>query len=623
MLSTDTISDAIEEYRIRRLPNDLINKIAAGEVIERPASAVKELVENSIDAGATKIEIIMRNGGRTFISVTDNGCGMSKRDLVLAVERHATSKLPTDNLDSISTLGFRGEALPSIGAVSRLTIKTRSKDMDTGWSINVTGGDIEAVVPSSLKIGTQVEIRDLFYATPARLKFLKTDRTETGRTIEVIRRIAMVNPNISFTLNDGTRTNIRFNGAQGNLPNIQLSRIGEVLGRDFEENSLLIEAEREGFILTGYAGLPTLNKRTSSHQFLFVNGRPVQDKLLYGAVRAAYSDFLAYDRHPFVVLFLNAPGSTLDVNVHPAKSEVRFQEPGLVRGLIIGALKKALVEAGYQTSSTISNAALGILNKSISKISPTGVRSSGQSYKTREPSQNNYLPSSFANSEIAYGHLDLNSAPMARTDSPSHQSSESLNEIASFPLGAAQAQLHKNYIVAQTNEGLVIVDQHAAHERLVYEKMKIDLKEGGIKRQVLLIPEVVDLENIKIQRILELKDDFARLGLILEKFGEGAILVREIPSILGDINVKNLVIDIADELEEFGSSTILEDKLGHICGTIACHSSVRSGRTLRVEEMNALLREMEATPHSGQCNHGRPTYVELKLSDIEKLFGRR
>ena len=623
MLSTDTISDAIEEYGIRLLPNDLINKIAAGEVIERPASAVKELVENSIDAGATKIEIIMRNGGRTFISVTDNGCGMSKRDLVLAVERHATSKLPTDNLDSISTLGFRGEALPSIGAVSRLTIKTRSKDMDTGWSINVTGGDIEAVVPSSLKIGTQVEIRDLFYATPARLKFLKTDRTETGRTIEVIRRIAMVNPNISFTLNDGTRTNIRFNGAQGNLPNIQLSRIGEVLGRDFEENSLLIEAEREGFILTGYAGLPTLNKRTSSHQFLFVNGRPVQDKLLYGAVRAAYSDFLAYDRHPFVVLFLNAPGSTLDVNVHPAKSEVRFQEPGLVRGLIIGALKKALVEAGYQTSSTISNAALGILNKSISKVSPTGVISSGQSYKTREPSQNNYLPSSFANSEIAYGHLDLNSAPMARTDSPSHQSSESLNEIASFPLGAAQAQLHKNYIVAQTNEGLVIVDQHAAHERLVYEKMKIDLKEGGIKRQVLLIPEVVDLEHVKIQRLLELKDDFARLGLILEKFGEGAILVREIPSILGDINVKNLVIDIADELEEFGSSTILEDKLGHICGTIACHSSVRSGRTLRVEEMNALLREMEATPHSGQCNHGRPTYVELKLSDIEKLFGRR
>ena len=623
MLSTDTISDAIQEYGIRLLPNDLINKIAAGEVIERPASAVKELVENSIDAGATKIEIIMRNGGRTFISVTDNGCGMSKRDLVLAVERHATSKLPTDNLDSISTLGFRGEALPSIGAVSRLTIKTRSKDMDTGWSINVTGGDIEAVVPSSLKIGTQVEIRDLFYATPARLKFLKTDRTETGRTIEMIRRIAMVNPNISFNLNDGTRTNIRFNGAQGALPNIQLSRIGEVLGRDFEENSLLIEAEREGFILTGYAGLPTLNKRTSSHQFLFVNGRPVQDKLLYGAVRAAYSDFLAYDRHPFVVLFLNAPGSTLDVNVHPAKSEVRFQEPGLVRGLIIGALKKALVEAGYQTSSTISNAALGILNKSISKISPTGVRSSGQSYKTREPSQNNYLPSSFANNEIAYGHLDLNSAPMARSDSPSHLSSESSNEMASFPLGAAQAQLHKNYIVAQTNEGLVIVDQHAAHERLVYEKMKIDLKEGGIKRQVLLIPEVVDLEHVKIQRLLELKDDFARLGLVLEEFGEGAILVREIPSILGDINVKNLVIDIVDELEEFGSSTVLEDKLGHICGTIACHSSVRSGRTLRVEEMNALLREMEVTPHSGQCNHGRPTYVELKLSDIEKLFGRR
>ncbi len=623
MLSTDTISDVTEEYRIRLLPNGLINKIAAGEVIERPASAVKELVENSIDAGASKIEIIMRNGGRTFISVTDNGCGMSKQDLVLAVERHATSKLPTDSLDCISTLGFRGEALPSIGAVSRLRIKTRSKNMDTGWSINVTGGDIEAATPSSLKTGTQVEIRDLFYATPARLKFLKTDRTETGRTIEVIRRIAMVNPNISFTLNDGTRTNIRFNGAQGNLPNIKLSRIGEVLGRDFEENSLLIEAEREGFILTGYAGLPTLNRRTSSHQFLFVNGRPVHDKLLYGAVRAAYSDFLAYDRHPLVVLFLDAPKSTLDVNVHPAKSEVRFQEPGLVRGLIIGALKKTLAEAGYQTSSTVSNAALGILNKSISKVAPTGVRRSSQYYKTFDPSQNKHLHSSLATNEITNEYLDLNSAPMARTDSPSKQSSESLNEIGSFPLGAAQAQLHKNYIVAQTNEGLVIVDQHAAHERLVYEKMKIHLKEGGIKRQVLLIPEVVDLENAKIQRLLELKDDFTRLGLILEKFGEGAILVREIPSILGDINIKNLVIDIVDELEEFGSSTVLEDKLGHICGTIACHSSVRSGRTLRIEEMNALLREMEATPHSGQCNHGRPTYVELKLSDIEKLFGRR
>ena len=623
MLSTDTISDATENYRIRLLPNGLINKIAAGEVIERPASAVKELVENSIDAGATKIEIIMRDGGRTFISVTDNGCGMSKQDLVLAVERHATSKLPNDNLDSISTLGFRGEALPSIGAVSRLSIKTRSKNMDTGWSINVTGGDIEAATPSSLKMGTQVEIRDLFYATPARLKFLKTDRTETGRTIEVIRRIAMVNPNISFTLNDGNRTNIRFNEVRGNLPNIKLSRIGEVLGRDFEENSLLIEAEREGFILTGYAGLPTLNRRTSSHQFLFVNGRPVQDKLLYGAVRAAYSDFLAYDRHPLVVLFLDAPKSTLDVNVHPAKSEVRFQEPGLVRGLIIGALKKTLTEAGYQTSSTVSNAALGILNKSISKVASTGVRRSSQSYNSFNSAPNNHLHSSLATNEIANEYLDLNSAPMARNNSTSNQSFETLNEIASFPLGAAQAQLHKNYIVAQTNEGFVIVDQHAAHERLVYEKMKIHLKEGGIKRQVLLIPEIVDLENAKIQRLLELKDDFTRLGLILEKFGEGAILVREIPSILGDINIKNLVIDIADELEEFGSSTVLEDKLGHICGTIACHSSVRSGRTLRIEEMNALLREMEATPHSGQCNHGRPTYVELKLSDIEKLFGRR
>ena len=623
MLSTNAVSDAVERYRIRRLPNGLINRIAAGEVIERPASAVKELVENSIDAGATKIEIIMRDGGRTFISVTDNGCGMSKQDLVLAVERHATSKLPTDNLDNISTLGFRGEALPSIGAVSKLTIKTRSKNMDTAWRIDVAGGDVEATAPSSLKQGTQVEIRDLFYATPARLKFLKTDRTETGRTTDMIRRIAMVNPNISFTLNDGTRTNIRFNGAQGNLPNIRLSRIGEVIGRDFEDNSLLVEAEREGFVLTGYAGLPTLNRRTSSHQFLFVNGRPVHDKLLYGAVRGAYSDFLAYDRHPFVVLFLDAPRSSLDVNVHPAKTEVRFQEPGLVRGLIIGALKKTLAEAGYRSSSTVSNAALGILNKSISTVALTGTGDRSQSHKINNLAQNRHFSSTAARDENNNGYLDLNSAPMARTDDPTHHLSDALNEMASFPLGAAQAQLHKNYIVAQTNEGLVIVDQHAAHERLVYEKMKTHLKDGEIKRQLLLIPEVVDLEDTKLQRILEHKDGFARLGLILEEFGEGAILVREVPSILGDINVKNLVIDIADELEELGSSIALEDKLGHICGTIACHSSVRSGRRLKIEEMNALLREMEETPHSGQCNHGRPTYVELKLSDIEKLFGRR
>ena len=623
MLSTDTVSEAVERYRIRRLPNGLINRIAAGEVIERPASAVKELVENSIDAGATKIEIIMRDGGRTFISVTDNGCGMSKQDLVLAVERHATSKLPTDNLDNISTLGFRGEALPSIGAVSKLTIKTRSKNMDTAWRIDVAGGDVEAAAPSSLKQGTQVEIRDLFYATPARLKFLKTDRTETGRTTDMIRRIAMVNPNISFTLNDGTRTNIRFNGAQGNLPNIRLSRIGEVIGRDFEDNSLLVEAEREGFVLTGYAGLPTLNRRTSSHQFLFVNGRPVHDKLLYGAVRGAYSDFLAYDRHPFVVLFLDAPKSSLDVNVHPAKTEVRFQEPGLVRGLIIGALKKTLAEAGYRSSSTVSNAALGILNKSISKVALAGAGDLGQSHKIANLAENRHFSSTAVRDENNNGYLDLNSAPMARTDDTTHQLSGALNEMASFPLGAAQAQLHKNYIVAQTNEGLVIVDQHAAHERLVYEKMKTNLKNGEIKRQLLLIREVVDLEDTKLQRILEHKDSFARLGLILEEFGEGAILVREVPSILGDINVKNLVIDIADELEELGSSTALEDKLGHICGTIACHSSVRSGRRLKIEEMNALLREMEETPHSGQCNHGRPTYVELKLSDIEKLFGRR
>ncbi|MBH68132.1 MAG: DNA mismatch repair endonuclease MutL [Rhodospirillaceae bacterium] len=609
--------------QVRRLPDDLINRIAAGEVIERPASAVKELVENSIDAGAKHIDVIMRDGGRTLISVTDDGSGMDENDLTLAVERHATSKIPTGDLTEISTLGFRGEALPSIGAVSRMTITSRSSNSNTSWKIHVSGGIADPVIPAAIKEGTRVEIRDLFYATPARLKFLKTARTEFGHAAEAIRRISMANPSITFTLGDGNRTNVRLNVKPDKFPIMKLARLSAVMGREFEDNALPVEAEREGFVLTGYIGLPTLNRRTSSHQFLFVNGRPVRDKLLYGSVRAAYSDFLAHDRHPFIALFLEAPPGTLDVNVHPAKTEVRFQQPGLVRGLIIGSLKRALAEAGHRTSSTVSTTALGILGRTAATNAYPDGANIKYNYQSSIGAGTDYIGQSKTAGDKLNSDLPLNSKPLARPTINSNSTPEIEANLGNYPLGAARTQLHANYIVSQTDQGLIIVDQHAAHERLVYERMKESLSQGYVKRQLLLIPEIVELDQIKLTRILEHTAYFEKLGLIIEEFGAGALIVREIPSLLGEIDVQKLIVDLADDLEEIGTPTALEDKLGHICGTIACHGSIRAGRLLKVEEMNALLREMEETPYSGQCNHGRPTYIELKLADIERLFGRR
>ena len=623
--------------RIRRLPDGLVNRIAAGEVVERPASAAKELIENALDAGATRVDVIMRDGGRTAITVTDNGMGMSREELEVAVERHATSKLKGEDLTHITSLGFRGEALPSIGAVSRMTITTRAASAgpeESAWSLSVEGGRVTPPEPAALGQGTRIEVRDLFYATPARLKFLKAPRTEYSHAVDVIERLAMAHPHVAFTLGDGGRTTIRLNEAEGDLFQARLVRLGAVMGRDFEDNALPIEAEREGIRLSGYAGLPTINKRTTSHQFLFVNGRPVRDKLLYGAVRGAYMDFISHDRHPLLALFLDVPPEVVDVNVHPAKTEVRFREPGLVRGLIVGALKHALVAAGHRASTTVANATLGALGRSVENQMPQ------TSYAWQPQNRSGYgttVSRGMAESGMAYqapigqpsgeqppahqegGGMWQGEAPQARSEAPTPESAA----LEAHPLGAARAQLHENYIVAQTSEGMVIVDQHAAHERLVYERMKKALEADGIKRQMLLIPEVVDLDEASVERLAARAEEFAELGLVLEPFGAGAVVVREVPALMGEADVAGLVRDLAEELTEFGEAMALKDKLAHICGTIACHGSVRSGRRLTVEEMNALLREMEITPHSGQCNHGRPTYVSLGLNDIEKLFGRR
>ena len=604
---------------IRLLPSTLVNRIAAGEVIERPAAAVKELIENSIDAGATRIEVLLHDGGKSLIQVTDDGAGMTPDELALAVERHATSKLPTDDLLAIATLGFRGEALPSIGAVSRLAITSRRAGADSAWRIEVEGGVRRDPAPASLGRGTRVEVRDLFYATPARLNFLKSTRAELDAAVDVVERLAMAHPAIGFTLSDGARTPVK-------LPPIEtddglLKRLGGVLGKEFAANALKIFAERESVVLAGYAALPTLNRATAAAQYLFVNGRPVRDKLLIGAVRGAYADFLSHDRHAMVALFLDLPTSEVDVNVHPAKTEVRFREAGLVRGLIVGALKHAMAEAGHRASTTVGAAALGAFRPG----DPLANAAGGW-----RPVQGSFAPThpSRGMAEAAASFQ----APLPAGESgggvafapPSAPAPGELAEPAdAWPLGAARAQLHGTYIVAQTGDGIVIVDQHAAHERLVYERLKAALAESGLKRQVLLMPEVVELAESAVTRLAQHAPALANLGLVLETFGPGAVVVRETPAMLGAVDVQSLVRDLADEIVELGEGRSLAERLAEVASTMACHGSVRAGRRLSPPEMNALLREMEATPHSGQCNHGRPTYVELKLGDIERLFGRR
>jgi len=605
---------------LRQLPPVVVNRIAAGEVIERPAAAVKELVENAIDAGARRIEVTLHDGGQSLIVVSDDGEGMSAGELALAVERHCTSKLPHDDLLDIRWLGFRGEALPSIGAVSRLTIASRKRGAAEAWSVAVDAGTKGEVKPAAQAQGARVEVRDLFYATPARLKFMKTPRAERDQAVDVVERLAMAHPDIAFTVTaEDNREILRLPALAGDLAGrdpqaARRERLAAVLGRSFGDNALPIDAAREGVRLTGLAGLPTLNRATARDQYLFVNGRPVRDKLLLGAVRGAYQDYLARDRHPMVVLFLDLPGSEVDVNVHPAKAEVRFRDAALVRGLIVGALKHALAAAGHRAATTVAEAALSSLRPSA--WTGTG----GPHYGAPAVTVTRGLAEAAARFQAPLGDvvaaLDRPEARVAEAAAPA-------DDLTRYPLGAARAQVHETYIVAQTETGIVIVDQHAAHERLVYERMKEAMAASGVARQLLLIPEVVELEEAAVSRLSARAPELVELGLVLEPFGTGAVVVREVPALLGEIDVQGLVRDLADELAELGQAFSLKEKLEDFCGTLACHGSVRAGRRLTSAEMNALLRQMEATPHSGQCNHGRPTYVELKLADIERLFGRR
>ncbi len=601
---------------IRQLDDAAINRIAAGEVVERPASAVKELVENAIDAGSTRIAIDIADGGKTLIRVTDDGCGISGEDLPLALSRHATSKIDGSDLLNIHTFGFRGEALPSLGAVGRLTITSRVAG-DEAASIHVAGGKMEAVKPAALRAGTVVELRDLFFATPARLKFMRTDRAEAQAISDTVKRLAMAEPAITFTLRDvsgGGEGRVTFRGDRenGDLFDALHARLARVIGREFAENALQIDATREGIRLYGYAALPTYSRGAAVAQYLFVNGRPVRDKMLTGALRAAYFDFLSRDRHPAAALFIDCDPTLVDVNVHPAKSEVRFRDPGVARGLIVSALRHALAEAGHRASSTVANATLGAMKPEPAQPAPVRVYQMDRpSQVARQVAYQAQAPG-FAELSRDYSGSIVESAPVVTEELPAQD----------LPLGAARGQVHENYIIAQTADGMVIVDQHAAHERLVYEKLKRQMVENGVAAQALLIPEIVELSESDCARLMAVADDLTRLGLTLEPFGGGAIAVRETPAILGEVDARAMILDILDELADQGESQTVQARIEAILSRVACHGSVRSGRRMRAEEMNALLREMEATPHSGQCNHGRPTYVELKLADIERLFGR-
>lgn len=617
---------------LRRLPETLINQIAAGEVVERPAAAIKELVENAIDADSRRIEIFVRDGGASVMTVTDDGIGMTAEELALAVERHATSKLPDNDLVHIASLGFRGEALPSIGAVSRLSITSRPRknpDADAA-QIKVEGGRKSGPIPASFPKGTQVEVRDLFYATPARLKFMKSPRAENMAIRDVIERLALAYPDIHFRLTLDDRETTDLPAGSGDLYDIRLHRLRQIMGREFAENAVRVDAERDGIRLSGYAALPTLNRGTSQYQFLFVNGRPVKDRLLLGAVRGAYTDFLSSDRHPMLCLFIDLAPELVDVNVHPAKTEVRFQDQSIIRGLIVGGLRHALAAAGHRASTTVADDALSAFQPG--QNTAPDPRWDGN-YQQSRPGYKNlkglegaaYTGSYYSNAAVAT--LPGIDTPAARNHAvPAHETAyEPAAEYVpdAYPLGAACAQLHENYIVAQTADGLVIVDQHAAHERLVYERMKKDLAAGGVKTQPLLLPEVIEMDAASIESLLMHKDALAALGLVVDGFGAGAIVVQETPALLGHIDIRGTVRDLADSIRQYGNADLLREKLEEICSTMACHGSIRSGRRLNVDEMNALLRQMEKTPYTGQCNHGRPTYIELKLTDIEKLFGRR
>ena len=604
---------------VRQLSETLVNRIAAGEVVERPASVVKELVENALDAGARRIEIATDGGGRRLIRVADDGAGMTRDDLDLAVERHATSKLDGDDLLQINTLGFRGEALPSIGSVARLTIATRHAGEPNAWAITVDGGAKSDVKPTALSEGTRVEVKDLFYATPARLKFLKSDRSEAEAVREVVRRLAMSRPDVAFTLASDERAPVTWPAALPGAPG-RLVRLANVLGEEFRANAVEVRAERDGVVVEGYAGLPTHSRANSLGQYLFVNGRPVRDKLLIGVIRGAYADYLPRDRHPVVALFVTLPPREVDVNVHPAKTEVRFRDNALVRALLMHALREGLARDAQRAATTGGTATIAAFRPASlprrsafdwrrSPSRPFAARGAVAAWSASDPG--------FAETDQAVFDVGA-AAATARVEI-----TEPASDLLDRPLGAARAQVHDTYIVAQTRDGLVIVDQHAAHERLVYERMKAAIGQNGIARQILLIPEIVEFDTADVERLLSRANELKGFGLAIEPFGPGAIAVRETPSMLGEIDAAALARDLAEHLAEWDEALPLERRLMHVAATMACYGSVRAGRRLKPEEMNALLREMEATPNSGQCNHGRPTYVELKLTDIERLFGRR
>ena len=599
---------------IQQLSETIVNQIAAGEVIERPASAAKELIENAIDAGATRIEIATAGGGKSLLRISDNGSGMSSRDLELAIRRHCTSKI-SDTLTDIRTLGFRGEALPSIGSVARLSIASRTHGSAEGAEISVSGGKVSPVRPAAANPGTVVEVRDLFFATPARLKFMKTEKAEAGAITEVVKRMAIAFPQIRFVLSGADRTTLEF-AATGDD---HLARMAQVLGKDFKDNAIALDAMREEVGLTGFVGVPTFNRGNAAHQYAFINGRPVQDKLILSAIRGAYAETIPHGRYAVAVLAVTLDPALVDVNVHPAKSDVRFRDPGLVRGLIVGAIREALAREGDRASTT---AASGLAS---------AFRSGFQSSYRPEPTtpwspQTSYARPYSAATTNGFGERPQASfadfaAPTARADQDIGQTAATA-VMDAHPLGAARAQIHENYIVAQTETGLVIVDQHAAHERLVFEALRKSLQNRRMPSQVLLIPEIIDLPEEDCDRLMVHAGEFEQLGLAIERFGPGAIAVRETPAMLGEVDAHGLIRQLADEIAEWDTASGLAAKLDYIAATMACHGSVRSGRRLRPEEMNALLRQMEATPGSGQCNHGRPTYIELKLSDIERLFGR-
>lgn len=618
---------------IKHLTETIINQIAAGEVIERPASVVKELVENAIDAGATRIDIVTAGGGKNLIRIIDNGSGIPADELSLAVSRHCTSKL-TDNVHDIRALGFRGEALPSIGSISRLSLKSRVADADSGFEISVNGGRMDGPRPTGMNGGTIAEVRDLFFSTPARLKFMKTDRAEASAISDVVKRVAIAFPHIRFSMIGSDRTPFEM-AATGVGSEGMLERISQVLGKEFPENAIGIDAMRDGVRLSGFAGIPAFNRANSLHQFAYVNGRPVRDKQIWGAIRGAYADVMSRDRHPVVVLFLNLDPELVDVNVHPAKADVRFRDPGLVRGLIVGAIREALGQSGIRAATTGAEAMLhsfrpggGFEPRSTAPIwgketvSPGNLNYSVQQSLFR-PFESVASASSHGNGFAETVQEFLYDGAAALSADARASTISAPPELLAMPLGAARAQVHANYIVSQTDDSLVIVDQHAAHERLVYEALKNALHSRPLAAQMLLIPEIVDLPEEDVGRLVAHAETLQRFGLGLEAFGPGAVAVRETPSMLGEIDTQKLVRDLADEIAEHDTSDGLKAILDHVAATMACHGSVRAGRRLKPDEMNALLRQMEATPGSGTCNHGRPTYIELKLTDIERLFGRR